>query len=139
MPTQEQVFGHWNQLKGEIKKHWGQLTDDELLEVEGQLDALIGLIQQKTGEARGHIERVIEELSDKYGDQFTKASETARQYVDHAGERLRGAADHVREHAAETYEDAQELFRRKPAESVAVAFGTGLLVGVIVGLIVRSK
>jgi ElaB/YqjD/DUF883 family membrane-anchored ribosome-binding protein len=29
--------------------------------------------------------------------------------------------------------------RRKPAESVAVAFGTGLLVGVIVGLIARSR
>lgn len=139
MPTQEQVFGHWNQLKGKIKQHWGQLTDDELQEVEGQLDALIGLIQQKTGEARQHIETVIEELSDKYGDQFTQASETARQYVDQAGERLRGAADQVREQAAETYEDAQELFRRRPAESVAVAFGTGLLVGVIVGLVVRSR
>ena len=139
MATQEQVFGHWDQLKGTIKQHWGQLTDDELQEVEGQLDQLIGLIQQKTGEARQHIESVIEEMSGKYGESVTQVSATARKFVDQASERMRGATDQVRERATDGYEEAQELFRRRPAESVAVAFGTGLLVGVIVGLVVRSR
>ena len=58
------------------------------------------------------------------GDAFTRAKESARQYAGRA---------------REGYDEAQEIVRRRPAESVAVAFGTGLLVGVIVGLIARSR
>ena len=39
----------------------------------------------------------------------------------------------------EGYEEAQRMVRRRPAESVAVAFGTGLVVGLIVGLVASSR
>ena len=38
MSTQEKMMGNWNQLKGKVKQKWGQLTDDELSEVEGNID-----------------------------------------------------------------------------------------------------
>jgi hypothetical protein len=44
MSTQEKVMGNWNQVKGKVKQKWGQLTDDELSEVEGNVDQLIGLV-----------------------------------------------------------------------------------------------
>ncbi len=53
--------GNWNEVKGKLKQRWGQLTDDDLLYVEGKEDELIGRIQQRTGEAREKIERFIEE------------------------------------------------------------------------------
>ena len=28
--------GQWKELKGEVKKKWGKLTDDDLLEIEGK-------------------------------------------------------------------------------------------------------
>ena len=62
MSTQERMIGNWNQIKGKVKQRWGQLTDDELSEVEGNIDQLVGLIQQKTGDAREQIERVVNEL-----------------------------------------------------------------------------
>jgi hypothetical protein len=31
------------------------------------------------------------------------------------------------------------MIRRRPAESVAVAFGTGILLGIVVGLIAGSR
>ncbi len=139
MTTHEQVFGNWNQFKGLVKERWGQLTDDELQEVEGRFDQLIALIQQKTGEARGHIEEVIEELSDQTGGALFAATETARQYAHDAAESMRGAAEHLHDRAAEGYEEAHDFVSRRPAESVAVAFGTGLLVGIVVSLLVRSK
>ena len=108
---QERVMEHWDWLKGKILERWGELTEDELLEVEGQLDQLVSLIQQKTGEARQHIKRVLNDLSDEYGDAFTRAKESARQYAGRA---------------REGYDEAQEIVRRRPAESVAVAFGTEL-------------
>ncbi|MEX2092351.1 MAG: CsbD family protein [Pirellulales bacterium] len=137
--AEQRLFGHWDSLKGKIKEHWGQITDDELAEVEGQYDQLVGLIQQKTGEARQQIKKIIDELGEEYSGAFAQAKEAARDYAEHANEALHETAERVRESAREGFEQAHEVVRRRPAESVAVAFGTGLLVGVIVGLIVRSK
>jgi uncharacterized protein YjbJ (UPF0337 family) len=137
--AEQRLFGHWDSLKGKIKEHWGQITDDELAEVEGQYDQLVGLIQQKTGEARQQIKRAIDEIAEEYGGAFEEAKEVAREYAQHANEAMHEGAEHLRRRAREGYEQAHEVVRRRPAESVAVAFGTGLLVGVIVGLIARSK
>ena len=49
--------GQFKQMKGEIKRKWGQLTDDDMMEAEGNLDKLMGRIQQRTGERREDIER----------------------------------------------------------------------------------
>lgn len=139
MSTQEKVKGNWNQLKGKVKQRWGQLTDDELQEVEGNFDQLVGLVQQKTGEGRQQIERILTDLSDQAGGTFANVAETARQYADQATESLRGAAEQVRGRTMERYEEAQEMIRQRPAESIAIAFGTGLLVGIVVGLVAASR
>jgi uncharacterized protein YjbJ (UPF0337 family) len=139
MSTQERMAGNWNQMKGKVKQKWGQLTDDELSEVEGNFDQLIGLVQQKTGQAREHIERVLLDISEQSGGAFTAATETAREYVGQAAEQFRGAAEQVRDRTMEGYEQAQEMIRRRPAESVAIAFGTGILLGIVVGLIAGSR
>jgi uncharacterized protein YjbJ (UPF0337 family) len=139
MTTQEEIFGHWNQLKGKITESWGQLTDDELEEVEGKFDQLVGLIQQKTGEGRKHIERTLRKLSDHLGDAATNATEGVRGYVEGVGETVGDFVGHAKERAHEHFDEAHEMVRRRPAESVAVAFGTGLLLGVVVGLAIRSR
>lgn len=53
--------GKWNQLKGDIKHHWGQMTDDDLLVAEGDMDKLIGKIQERTGEQRDAIRHWLNE------------------------------------------------------------------------------
>jgi uncharacterized protein YjbJ (UPF0337 family) len=58
-----QIKGDWNIAKGKIKQKWGALTDDDLQFVAGKEDELIGRIQKRTGEAREHVERALEELS----------------------------------------------------------------------------
>ena len=139
MSTGQQLTGNWNQLKGKLKERWGQLTDDELQAAEGNYDHLVGLIQQRTGEGRQQVERLVNELSEQSGGVMAKAADTARQYADQAREAVRGAADEARYRAGERYQDAQELVRQQPAEAVAVAFGTGLLVGLLIGLMAGSR
>src|SRR5712664_75824 len=117
MTTQEEIFGHSNQLKGKIKESWGQLTDDELEEVEGKFDQLVGLIQQKTGEGRQHIERTLRKLSDHLGDAATDATEGVRGYVEGMGETVGELVDHAKERAQEHFDEAHEMVRRRPAES----------------------
>lgn len=139
MATQQQMKGNWNQLKGKIKQRWGQLSDDDLQEVEGNYDQLIGLVQRKTGEARQQIENILGELSEQGVGAFSQATDAARQYADQASQALRGAAGTARERAMEGYEEAYDMIRSRPAESIAVAFGTGLILGIVVGMVASSR
>lgn len=51
--------GKWKQFKGEIRTRWGQLTDDELDQIEGSRIKLEGKLQEKYGYSR---ERAREEV-----------------------------------------------------------------------------
>ena len=61
--NKDQVQGKWQQLKGEIKKKWGKMTDNDLVEVEGDMDKLAGKIQQRTGDKREDIRKWLNERS----------------------------------------------------------------------------
>ena len=62
MINQQVMQGSWTELKGQIKERWGQLTDDELTEVQGNAQRLVGLIQRKTGEAKEKVEQELDQL-----------------------------------------------------------------------------
>jgi len=44
--------GQWHQLKGEAKVRWGRLTNDELDQIEGHAEKLVGLLQERYGYER---------------------------------------------------------------------------------------
>jgi uncharacterized protein YjbJ (UPF0337 family) len=53
----DRIKGKWNQIKGDVKRKWGEITDDDLLQAEGNMDKLVGTIQQRTGEKRDAVRR----------------------------------------------------------------------------------
>jgi uncharacterized protein YjbJ (UPF0337 family) len=58
--------GKWRQMRGELKKWWGNLTDDDLDRIEGDRDKLIGLLQEKYGYSREKAEEEIGRRFDAY-------------------------------------------------------------------------
>ena len=68
-----------------------------------------------------------------------RAAETARDYVEHAGEQFREGCSQVAERTREGYRRAGDVVRHHPGRSVASAFGAGLVVGVLVGLAVALR
>lgn len=51
--------GKWLEIKGEVQKAWGKLTDDELDQTKGDIKSISGLIQQRYGEAqKDHNEKL---------------------------------------------------------------------------------
>jgi uncharacterized protein YjbJ (UPF0337 family) len=52
----DQIKGKLKQMSGEIKRKWGQVTDDDLKQAEGSIEKLIGKIQERTGDRREAIE-----------------------------------------------------------------------------------
>ncbi|MGQ0548828.1 MAG: CsbD family protein [Armatimonadota bacterium] len=60
--NKDELKGKWRQLRGHIKAKWGQLTDDELDQIEGNYDILVGKIQEKYGTTRQQIERELDSV-----------------------------------------------------------------------------
>jgi uncharacterized protein YjbJ (UPF0337 family) len=52
--------GQWKQLKGRVRQQWGQLTDDEIDQIAGDRDLLIGKIQERYGRSREQAERDLD-------------------------------------------------------------------------------
>ncbi len=146
----QELQGQWNTLRGQVKHKWGQLTDDDLQIQGGNIDQLVGRIQQRTGEGREAIERFLGELTARGSSGVSTAAEAVGNFAHQATDRLRdqygNLVGQVRDQygnissqARERYDHAQDLVRHNPGQSVAAAFGVGLVVGVVVGLALRSR
>lgn len=59
--NEEILQGKWKQFRGKVKEQWGRLTDDELDQIDGRRDQVVGLLQQKYGYG---LERAEEEYDD---------------------------------------------------------------------------
>jgi uncharacterized protein YjbJ (UPF0337 family) len=65
--NKDQFQGRWNEFKGKIKQQWGKLTDDDLTQINGKRDQLLGKLQQRYGLAK---EKAEEEIN-KWEKSFT--------------------------------------------------------------------
>jgi uncharacterized protein YjbJ (UPF0337 family) len=137
MATQQQLQGHWKEAVGRLKQKWGQLTEDELLQTEGDFDRVVGVVQRKTGESREAIGKFLDEIADDLGANGVVGQ--AKEYFDAARERVQETAEHVNESIQEGYRQAETTMSRHPLETVAVSFGVGLLGGLVVGLMIRPR
>ena len=54
--------GSWNELKGKLKQKYAQLTDQDLLFVEGKEDELLGRLEQKLGKKKDEIRVMLATL-----------------------------------------------------------------------------
>jgi uncharacterized protein YjbJ (UPF0337 family) len=58
-----EVKGKLKELKGDFKRKWGELTDDDWKQVSGSKDKLLGILQQKYGRTKEQAEREFEEFT----------------------------------------------------------------------------
>jgi len=135
----QELQGQWNQLKGKVKEKWGQLSDDDLNVSGGNFDQVIGKIQQRTGEGREAIEKFLGGLTSGGASTISQAAEKVRDLAANTGDRFRQGYGQASDFARERYEMAEDVVRHNPGQSVAAAFGLGLVVGLVVGIAVRSR
>ena len=51
--------GQWKQFRGQVKEQWGKLTDDDLDQIEGKRDQLLGAVQKRYGIAKDEAEHQL--------------------------------------------------------------------------------
>jgi uncharacterized protein YjbJ (UPF0337 family) len=57
--NKDQAMGEWDEFKGRVKKAYAELTDDDCARASGSKDKLLGIIEQKFGDAK---EKVLEKI-----------------------------------------------------------------------------
>jgi len=58
------IKGQWKQMKGEARRQWGKLTDDDWEQIAGERDKLLGKLQERYGWTR-------QEASQRADDYFS--------------------------------------------------------------------
>lgn len=77
--------GNWTEIKGKMKQQWGKLTDDDFTRIEGNVDEVVGRIQQAYGYTK---EKAISEFNTFKENTLSKMDKAA----DNAGRDTRDAA-----------------------------------------------
>lgn len=64
--NKDQLQGHWHELKGKIKENWGKLSDDEITQINGKREILLGTLQKKYGYAKEKAEQELTRFESQF-------------------------------------------------------------------------
>ncbi len=65
MATEDILKGKWKEMKGKMKEKWGQLTDDEVTEAEGNEEKFLGILQKKYGYTKQRAKQEYDESANR--------------------------------------------------------------------------
>lgn len=57
--------GKWKQVVGSAREEWGKLTNDDLEQVAGEKDRLVGKIQEQYGITRDEAETQVDSWAER--------------------------------------------------------------------------
>lgn len=138
MLSQDRLKGNWNQVAGAVKERFGSVTNDDLTRVRGNVDQLVGMLQEKTGRSREQINEFLNNCCGSAGETMDRIRDGASQYAEAAGQAVRENYDRAVGSAQQGYQQTVRQIAKRPVESLALAVGAGLLAGLIAGLALRS-
>ena len=70
--NKDTMQGKWLQLKGAVKAQWGKLTDDDLDQVNGNLERLVGIVQERYGYARDRASREVDKFRRRQAEEHVR-------------------------------------------------------------------
>lgn len=65
--------GKWMQFKGDLKQQWGKFINDDVQQIEGSLDKIIGLLQERDD---GTCLDLVEERCGEKKNRLVKSART---------------------------------------------------------------
>jgi len=88
------LAGKWKQLKGGVKTAFAKLTDDDIAEVEGNTERLLGKLQERYGYTRDDAENAWNKFVDNVDDKVDEAA--AERHADRAADHVENAVDEAK-------------------------------------------
>ena len=135
-----QLEGNWKQVRVNVQRHWGKLTDSDLTTIGGRREELEGKIQERYGYTKDRVRNEIEEWYDSLRSEldqnrkeWTDQLDTIRADLERLTSSVSRVANTQIERAQDKVEEsgqqAGEAVRRNPISALAIAFGVGFLFG----------
>ena len=72
----DQIEGNWKQFSGKVKEQWGKLTDDDLTQIAGKRDQLVGRIQERYGIKKEEAQKQLDEFYKTQSEPTTAYAKT---------------------------------------------------------------
>lgn len=94
--NEDTIKGKWKEFKGEVRKMWGKVTDDELEQAKGDLTAISGIIQQRYGETKDSVQSKLNNYLSSFEQGVARSAEKAKEAV-------AAASDNAREKLAQKH------------------------------------
>jgi uncharacterized protein YjbJ (UPF0337 family) len=154
------LAGQWEQLRPQLRSWWDRLTEADLMQIGGQKDRLISMLQQRYGypreRAQQEVDRRLQEYTDKRagvaatvtnaaqdvasrvtemaGTAATKAQEVAGSAASAVSDTAAGVGTYVQDRGVQGLSgDLTDLIRRYPVPALLIGLGIGFVLGRSVG------
>ncbi len=137
--------GNWDQLKGQVKKTWGKLTDNQLEKIDGDFDRFVGAVETAYGytssQAANSVNEFLSKENDysaqtpigagirKAGEKINEFSETVAAKSDRVVHQGEEAVNAAQENATKYIDLAMDYTKKNPLKVTLIAVGVGFLVG----------
>ena len=144
----------WDGFRGHVAVKWDKLSEDDLVKVEGNFADLVRLISKQYNEQKSVVESKLHELYAGYLETKERVSQGIADAREDIGNRTRTLADNLKGKATEFQDSARDRINRireenidpamqksedyikvHPFSAVLGAFGVGMLIGGIIGLL----
>lgn len=148
---------NWDGFRGQVSVTWDKLSEDELLKIEGNLSDLVKLISDKYGEKKSVIEDKVAGMYKGYLEKKEELAKTLHEMREDIDERARSMGSNIRDRADALQKNAKEKVQRireenidpalekseeyikvHPFTAVLGAFGIGVLLGGVIGLLTKK-
>ena len=135
--------GKWTQLKGEVKKQWGELTNDDLERIQGQREKLEGRLQERYGYSRQQARNEVDKFLSKADDELGSLRDNVEGGVQEAQAKVQETVSSARATVESKAEDYGRRVRQAAPDEVSAtveqnpwlvilgAFVFGLLIGLM--------
>ena len=135
-----------NEFKGKIKEKWGNLTDNDRASLNGDVDQLANILQNRLGYAKEQAATAAQEFIKDFKDtcksdgkdgdssMMKNVGQAADEICDiskDVGEKTVEAAKNIKKEAGEYGKAVAEFVEHKPYQSIAIAALAGLALGLL--------
>jgi uncharacterized protein YjbJ (UPF0337 family) len=130
---------HWQEIVGKLHEKWGSISEQDLQKARGDVQQLVKAIQQMTGETKEVIQAFLDDVTNKYAGSVQQAADAIRGYAELAAETVHEATEQASETVRTGVRQTRQMVRNRPMESLVTCFGVGVVTGLMIGLLSRSR
>lgn len=139
MVTRQELKSQWDEVKSRLRQNWRELSEHDLANFNGDPSQLIGAIQRKTGASWNEIEAFLASALRDGWSTASQIGDIAGQYRQEANQLARDSYDQLAAFTADYSRKVASTVKRRPVESLAIAFGLGLAASALVLLSSRRR